>query len=132
MGTGMRLLLDTSTFIWLTGEPARLSTPAVEALNDPANELVLSHVSVWEICLKHLAGKLKLPEKPRSWISHQMTAWHLEAWPLDLESLFRTNELPPVHKDPFDRALAAQAWVHRLTLVSPDPCFAAFGSHVVW
>jgi PIN domain nuclease of toxin-antitoxin system len=128
----MRLLLDTSAFIWLTNEPGKLSLPAAGAIDDPTNDLVLSHASVWEICLKHLTGKLQLPSKPRTWISQQMAVWQIEAWPLELESLYRTNELPRLHKDPFDRSLVAQAQIYGFTIVSPDPCFPSYGVSVIW
>ena len=62
----MRLLLDTGTFLWLTGQPAKLSAPAIAAINDPQNELFLSDTSVWEIVLKHTADKLPLPNRLES------------------------------------------------------------------
>ena len=54
-------------FIWLTQAPEELSRRAKRAINATENELWLSHASVWEIHLKHLAGKLTLPETPRKW-----------------------------------------------------------------
>jgi PIN domain nuclease of toxin-antitoxin system len=128
----MKLLLDTCAFIWLTASPDRLSTAAKRAINDRRNELWLSHASIWEIHLKHLAGKLTLPEKPRLWFPRQMTAWDIKDRPLDLESLHSTADLPLIHKDPFDRMLVAQANTHGLTLVSPDECFSQYGVKPVW
>jgi PIN domain nuclease of toxin-antitoxin system len=64
----MRLLLDTCAFLWLAGQPMKLSAPAVAAINNAQNTLFLSDVSVWEIVLKHAAGKLPLPEPPRVWL----------------------------------------------------------------
>ncbi len=72
MGPGVRLLLDTCTFVWLSAEPEHLSKAARQALDSDANDLFLSHVSIWEIHMKHLAEKLILPKKPRSWISRQL------------------------------------------------------------
>lgn len=132
MGHGVKLLLDTCTFIWLTQEPVKLSRSARQAIDDVHNELLLSHASIWEVHLKHLAGKLSLPEKPRLWFLHQLSSWHVADQPLDLESLHRTSELPLVHRDPFDRMLAAQAQVHQLTLVSPDDFFPAYHIDVIW
>jgi PIN domain nuclease of toxin-antitoxin system len=114
----MKLLLDSCVFIWLTSSPDDLSAAAKRAIKDNHNELWLSHASIWEIHLKHLAGKLTLPEKPRLWFSRQMAVWNVKDWPLDLESLHLTSDLPPIHKDPFDRMLAAQAKTHSLTPVS--------------
>ena len=128
----MKLLLDTCAFIWLTQEPARISDPAVAALDDHANELLLSHASIWEIHLKCAAGKLKLPSAPREWISEQLAARGVRDWPIDLESLHWTSELPPVHKDPFDRLLVAQASWHRLTIVTPDPLIKKYSIETIW
>jgi PIN domain nuclease of toxin-antitoxin system len=128
----MRLLLDSCAFLWLTASPGDLSAAAKRAINDNSNELWLSHASVWEIHLKHLAGKLALPEKPRLWFSRQRTVWGVKDRPLDLESLHLTSDLPPLHKDPFDRMLAAQASTHDLTVVSPDAVFARYGVKVLW
>jgi PIN domain nuclease of toxin-antitoxin system len=128
----MKLLLDTCGLIWLTASPAALSSAAKRAINDNRNELWLSHASVWEIHLKHLAGKLTLPEKPRLWFSREMAVWGVKDLPLDLESLHLTSDLPPIHKDPFDRMLAAQATTHALTLISPDVMFAQYGVKVLW
>jgi len=128
----MKLLLDTCAFIWLTGSPDNLSAAAKQAVNDGGNELWLSHASIWEIHLKHFTGKLTLPEKPRLWFSRQMAVWEVRDRPLDLESLHLTSDLPPIHKDPFDRLLAAQADTHGLTLVSPDEIFSQYGIKVLW
>ena len=132
MGNGVKLLLDTCVFIWLTQAPEELSPGAKRAINAAENELWLSHASVWEIHLKHLAGKLTLPENPRKWFPQQFATWGIRDRPIDLESLHLTSELPPVHKDPFDRMLVAQARTHRMTLISPDRVFRDYGIRPVW
>ena len=109
-----------------------ISRIAKKAIDDPGNELWLSHVSIWEVHLKHLAGKLKLPENPRLWFSRQLAIWAVRDRPLDLESLHLTSDLPLVHRDPFDRLLVAQSQTHRLSLVSPDKFFPDYGIQVVW
>lgn len=128
----MRVLLDTCTFIWLTQEPARVSPAARSAIDEPDNDLLLSHVSVWEIYNKSQAGKLKLPSVPRAWVEEQIAAWGLVDCPIDLACLGRMSELPLYHRDPFDRLIAAQALVHALTILSPDGCFAPYGATVLW
>ena len=128
----MKLLLDTCVFIWLTQAPTQLSRSARRAMDDTDSELWLSHASVWEVHLKHLAGKLTLPEKPKQWLPHQLTVWSVKDRALDLESIHLTSELPSVHRDPFDRLLVAQARTHALTLVSPDDIFAEYGLRVIW
>jgi len=128
----MTLLLDTCAFIWLTQEPQRLSATAQSAIDDSANLLVFSHVSIWEMHLKHMAGKLFLPEPPRQWIPLQLAAWTISELPLHLNAIQRTSDLPPIHRDPFDRMLVAQALEAGFGIISPDDFFPDYGVPVVW
>jgi len=125
-------LLDTCTFIWLALEPARLSATAVSMINDPGNDLFLSDVSVWEIVLKHAAGKLALPETPRLWVPSRRAFFRLQTLAVSEAALFRSGELPTIHADPFDRLLAAQAIEASLTIVTPDVPFERLGAQRAW
>jgi PIN domain nuclease of toxin-antitoxin system len=122
----LRYLLDTCTFIWLAAQPNRLSDPAREAIDRQTNELFFSHVSAWEIHMKHFAGKLVLPQKPRLWIAQQVRARQVTECAIDLEVIHHTSDLPPRHKDPFDRLLMAQSFVHDFTIITPDPAFRVY------
>lgn len=126
------MLLDTCTFIWLAREPQRLSAPAREALGDDTHELLFSHASIWEIYNKSQAGKLTLPDRPRSWVEEQLAVRGVTDLAIDLASLGRMSELPLHHRDPFDRLLVAQALVHGLTMVSPDASFPPYGVRLLW
>jgi len=128
----MTLLLDTCVFIWLTQEPGRLSTAAQAAIDDPANALIFSHVSAWEMHLKHKAGKLLLPESPRNWIPQQLAAWRIAELAIHLNAIQRTSDLPPIHRDPFDRMLVAQVLETGFAIISTDDLFPAYGVPVVW
>jgi PIN domain nuclease of toxin-antitoxin system len=126
------LLLDTCAFIWLTQEPEKLSAAAQSAINDPANNLVFSHVSAWEMHLKHHAAKLILPEPPKQWIPQQLAAWNISELAIDLKAIQRTSDLPDIHSDPFDRLIIAQSLEEGFSVVSPDAFFPAYGGSVVW
>ena len=128
----MNLLLDSCTLIWLASEPARLSAKAAAAMDDPSAVLHVSHASLWEIALKHGAGKLTLPEFPRMWWGVQVRRWRLIENPLTAEVLLAGSELPAHHKDPFDRVILAQAQIAGLRIVSPDPAFPAYGIPLIW
>ena len=93
--------------------------------------LYVSHASLWEITLKHGAGKLALPDPPRAWWTEQVRRWGLIEISLDAESLFQSSELPTHHKDPFDRVIIAQARIGGLQIVSPDGAFPAYGVPLV-
>ncbi len=128
----MRLLLDTHTFIWWDSGPVRLSPTALAALNDPANLLVLSVASVWEMQIKLQLGKLKLGLPLADVIDNQRTANHIEILPVALQHVLALADLPSPHKDPFDRLLASQAHTDNLALVSGDPIFAKYPVALIW
>ena len=128
----MTVLLDTCTFIWLCSDPEKLSSPGAKVLDAPANDRALSMASVWEIALKYESGKLPLPERPDIWIEEQLRRQVIEVLPLQRDTLYRAAALPPVHKDPFDRVIAAEALQRDLRVVSPDKPFELYRCKVVW
>ena len=101
-------------------------------IDDRGNRLFLSDASIWEIVLKHGAGKLPLPEEPPVWIPRQVEFFQLEAAPVTAGALYGSGELPGEHRDPFDRLLAAQAKGLGLTILSPDPAFGVLGVDHDW
>lgn len=126
------LLLDTCTFVWLVAEPQRLSETARTLLAEPSRAIVLSDVSVWELCLKWQAGKVELPAPPRAWIEEQARLWALERLGIERSHLYRSTELPGHHRDPFDRLLVSQAIEAELTLVTPDEHIRRYPVAVRW
>ena len=111
-----RLLLDTHVLLWWLGDDDRLGEQARLAIADPANEAVVSAVSGWEIAIKRDLGKLKAPADLEAHVKGQgftllsMTFGHAE----------QVASLPPLHRDPFDRMLVAQAKAEGLVLVTQD------------
>ena len=128
----MNVLLDTCTFLWLTLENAKLSQLAVATINGESNRLFLSDVSLWEISLKYQAGKLELPYTPAIWLREQRAFYNLTQLYIRETSIFLTSDLPPVHRDPFDRLIAAQAIENNLTILSPDRPLSLLGADRIW
>jgi PIN domain nuclease of toxin-antitoxin system len=128
----VNVLLDTCAFLWLAGQPSKLSPAAVAAIDDPSNEVFLSDATVWEIVLKYGAGKLPLPGPPREWVPVQTAFFRLRRQVIEVEALLRSGGLPPGHRDPFDRLLAAQSLVHGLVVVTPDAPIAVLGAPTCW
>ena len=128
----MRLLLDTHTFLWWDGEPSKLSARALAACQEPANTLVLSTASAWEMQIKQQLGKLKLSLSLREIITAQQQSNGLEVLPIQLEHVLRLEALPAHHKDPFDRLLNAQAVAEDMPLVSADPNLAQYPVQLLW
>jgi PIN domain nuclease of toxin-antitoxin system len=122
------LLLDTHVVLWAFSDPARLSAPVRDAIADPRNVVAVSSATVWEVAIKCAIGKLAVPPGfgkecvERGFDPLDITFAHAEA----------AAALPPVHADPFDRMLAAQAAIEGLELVTADPVFEQYGLRVVW
>jgi PIN domain nuclease of toxin-antitoxin system len=121
----VKLLLDTQVFLWLQTEPQRLGSglPLVE---DDRNELFLSAASSWEIAIKHQLGKLALPEPPERYVPERMRAIEAQAVAVQHSHALAIATLPPLHRDPFDRLLVAQAGLLGLTIMTADPAVAAY------
>ena len=128
----MKILLDTCTFLWAASRPDLLSPAAADALETPGADVYLSLVSVWEILLKCTANKLKFSEPPDSWIKTHRDKLRLAALPLEETALFQEPRLPPIHRDPFDRALICQAITDGLTLLTPDPHIHRYPVQTLW
>ena len=122
----MRLLLDTQIFLWYISAAPQLPGKFHDAIRDPANEVYLSVASVWEAVIKHALGKLHLPESPADYLPRQRDAHQIETLPIEEAALAHLAWLPPLHRDPFDRVLVAQAAQHRLTLVTVDDAVRAY------
>lgn len=115
----MKLLLDTHVLLWAAGEPDRLSAAARELLLDPQNELLFSAASLWEIAIKRTLGREDFRVEPRVLRRGLLDNGYVEL-PITSQHAVSIDGLPPVHKDPFDRLLVAQALVEGVTLVTSD------------
>ena len=122
----MKLLLDTHIFIWWADQPENLSASALSALEDEANELLLSVASVWEMQIKAQLGKLKLSLPLKELLRTQQATNDLTVLPVELPHVLALDAFPFHHKDPFDRLLIAQSIEEDLTLVTADSQFSAY------
>ena len=128
----MHLLLDTCTFLWIVGGAKELSARAREAFADPANEVLLSAASAWEIAVKYRLGKLPLPAAPADFVPAQRAAHGIEPLAVEEESALHVAKLPDLHRDPFDRMLVAQALVGGLVLLTPDDTLRQYPVRTLW
>lgn len=127
----MKLLLDTHIFIWWADQPERLSPPALSALEDEANDLLLSVASVWEMQIKIQLGKLKVSLPLKELIKNQQETNDLTVSPVALRHVLALDSLPVHHKDPFDRLLIAQSIEEGLTIVTADSQFSAYSAKLL-
>jgi PIN domain nuclease of toxin-antitoxin system len=122
----MKFLVDTHCWLWLQASPERLAAPLLALLEDPANDLLLSAASSWEIAIKYALGKLPLPEPPSRYVPRRMTASGSRGLPIEHAHSLRVAELPLHHRDPFDRLLVAQAQIEKLVLLTVDRQFEKY------
>ena len=122
----MRTLLDTHVFLWYISADPQLPVAFREAIRDPANEVYLSAASVWEAVIKHALGKLPLPESPAEYLPRQREAHRIAALPIEEAALVHLATLPPLHRDPFDRILIAQALQHGMRLATVDDAVRSY------
>ena len=128
----MRLLLDTHALLWFCEGSAALSATARAAMEDEGNERWVSHATAWEVAIKASQRKLVLQVPYEDLFSSVIETNGWRVLPPDFRHYRALFELPPHHRDPFDRLLIAQARVEGLTLVSADPHFPAYGVPVLW
>jgi len=128
----VKLLLDTTVFLWFISDDRRLPAPVRSAITTPSSDVSLSVVSLWEIQIKHALGRLPLPDAPGAYIPRQRERHQIEALPLVEAAVGHLAKLPGHHRDPFDRMLICQAIEHDLRLVSPDPAIHAYPVRLFW
>ncbi len=121
----MRLLLDTHLLIWTAGDPNRLSKTARALIEDRDNEIAFSAVSIWEVAIKYALKRPEFNVDPhlvrRGCQDNAMTELAITS-----EHAIVTASLAPIHKDPFDRLLVAQAMAEGITLLTADETIALY------
>jgi PIN domain nuclease of toxin-antitoxin system len=132
MATTNQFLLDTHVWLWMNGEPRRLSSETRELLADPATELYLSAASAWEIAIKAALGKLQLPMPAARYVAERTAANRLRSLPITAGHALTAGALPPHHRDPFDRLLLGQAIVEELPLLTADRQMGAYDAPLRW
>jgi len=121
----MKLLLDTHVLLWAAGRVARLSVEARALIEDPANHLVFSAISILEIAIKFSLGRADFRTEPAIFRNGLLSNGY-EELPMTGSHAIAVASLPPIHKDPFDRILVAQAKFEGMTLLTSDPLVAQY------
>ena len=115
----MSVLLDTHVLLWAVGAPSRLSDEVRSLIEDPAKEVVFSAASLWEIAIKSGLGRRDFNVDPRVLRRGLLENDYTEL-PVSGTHAMAVDLLPPIHKDPLDRMLIAQAQIEGLTLLTAD------------
>lgn len=128
----MRVLLDTHAFIWLVSGAAEMSPGAREMALDPANQLLVSAASLWEMGIKSNQGKLTLRRPFADFVRNGLRGNQMSLLRIKLNHVIRFERLPRHHKDPFDRMIAAQSLEEGLPVVGRDRMLDEYGVDRRW
>lgn len=128
----MRALLDTHAYLWMLGDPERLSPRARRTCADARTVLFVSVASAWEVAIKLGRGSLRLDVSLAELFSTHMATARVELLEIKLSHALEVAALPPVHRDPFDRLLVATARLEALPVISADAALDGYGIVRVW
>jgi PIN domain nuclease of toxin-antitoxin system len=126
----MKVLLDTSTFLWGLSSPEKLSLAARNAV--ASSERFLSVASIWEALIKVRIGKLPLPVPAGNYLTAKMSANGVSVLSIKLEHVLQIEKLQLHHRDPFDRILIAQSLQEGWPIITSDPVFKMYPIRVIW
>ena len=125
----MNCLLDTHLLLWMAGEPEKLSAKAMLWIENPENKLYFSPASFWEISIKNQLGRTDFKLDARLLKRGLLDNGYAEL-SINTEHSLHINLLQPIHKDPFDRMLIAQATVEGMVLLTADATLAQYGGSI--
>jgi PIN domain nuclease of toxin-antitoxin system len=127
----MKILLDTHIFLWFISGDSRLSIYLRDTIRDTDNAVYLSVVSIWESIVKYQLGKLPLPESPETYLPKQRDLHQITSLAVDESSVAQLAQLPPHHRDPFDRMLICQALENGLTIATVDASIRTYSVSII-
>lgn len=126
----MKLLIDTHVLLWWLNDDPKLPTRADVIISDSKNEVFVSSISLWEIAIKSTLGKLDADVNE---IRETVFQNGMKPLPFTLEHAVAVAAIPlEAHRDPFDRALIAQAQYEPLHLLTHDRAMAAYGEPILF
>ncbi len=125
----MKLLLDSHAYLWWLVDAPELSPPARAAIADPANVVLVSAATIWEIEIKRALGRL---EAGTADLVAEIEANRFVELPVGARNAEVAARLPRHHEDPFDRMLVAQCQVEGLVCVSRDRVLERYGVACLW
>ena len=122
------MLLDSHALLWfLLGDAERFPLHVRDVIEDPNSHVVVSVTSQWELMLKAMAGRLRLPDAPERFLVDLPREAGFRVLDVQPRHVAALAELPALHGDPFDRMLVAQALAESLTIVTRDDHIPRYG-----
>lgn len=123
----MEILLDTHALLWWLDDDPILSTRSRKLIGDPSNRLLVSAATAWEIAIRQALGKLTLDAD----LEEEVRGQGFDMLQVTFAHASELKMLPPIHRDPFDRILVAQARVENLALLTDDPKILLYPANVI-
>jgi PIN domain nuclease of toxin-antitoxin system len=127
----MNLLLDTHIALWAIADHPSLSGPARDWIGNPRYTVWVSTASLWEIAIKSSLGRGDMPVSARQALGYFQAAGY-RILPIEAEHTLALEALPPLHQDPFDRLLVAQALTEPMRLITHDTQVARYSDTIVF
>jgi PIN domain nuclease of toxin-antitoxin system len=124
----MRVLIDTQVVLWAGVAPARLGD--ARRLIDEAEERLISSATTWELVIKSALGKIRLGMPIADWIQRTLSELAAQSLPITNDHAAAVARLEPIHRDPFDRMLIAQALHESALLLTADRALEPYGAAV--
>ena len=124
----MKLLLDTHIVLWWLGDDKKLSEYGRQLIQNPDNEVFVSHVSLWEIQIKNMSGKLNTNVEA---LTQQLPVNNFQQFPIHTNHILFLAKLPLLHQDPFDRMLISQALSEPLHLITHDKNVSHYSESII-
>lgn len=123
----MKILIDTHIFLWMLSCPEKINSKRRYELESPANEVILSAMSIAELMIKSSIGKIRIEFDPLEMAKKMQ----IEVLDFSGAHAMALGNLPFHHKDPFDRMILAQSLVNKVALMSDDPKFLKYNCNII-
>lgn len=127
----MILLIDTQILIWLEKAPSKISSSISDKILS-AQEVYFSKGSIWEMAIKIKTGKLIIYKDLAAFVNGFLVDYEFKLLEVTLPHIYHTQQLELIHRDPFDRIIAAQALVQNFPLISSDEIFDSYNVKRLW
>lgn len=128
----MKYLLDTHALLWITTNDSRLSSKAKEIYLNAENYIFFSIASIWELAIKSGMGKIKFEKDLEEFVEIHIKGNNIEILKIELPHVFRIENLPFHHRDPFDRLIIAQAIEDNISILGNDILFDKYNIQRIW
>ena len=128
----MRYLLDSMIWLWSIDSVDKMNDRCRQVLEDGGEEIYFSAATAWELSIKARLGKLSLPGSPAQCIPPFMAKQGLRPLTVTHLHAVKVYDLPPHHRDPFDRIIIAQGLVENLTIITKDEHSPSYTDMILW